>query len=279
MKHKRKLLVNLGATNGSGTGTQPKLFSPIINVNGNTVTWERDDRNGGFNDTLEATVDGNAVSTPLYLNAALNNKTLVVKSEADDFRSASNSETLHFISVTPTAKKTTVVIDTLSPLYQPGGAYEEYTILEIEIVVRIDYNSVGWGNENMNKATKHMKFVCDGVEYPLDIHDADYIGNTFKLQIPIQTGKQDFDLYLDIFEDFTFDNPGDNYIIFGIYRKKSNGSSGSERDGIVRGTTYGFLDDIPAGYNYSSESNPYRVRFDIDGSKGVYTAYFDARSA
>lgn len=268
---------------GSGEGgNQPTLFAPIITVNGNTVTWERDSRNGGFGDVVSGSIDGNAVSTPLYLNSSLDKKTLVVTSTSLHFNDASSNTQLSYISVQPVTKKCVVQIDALNPIYDT--TYPEYTQLVIAVNLNIPVPEIaGWGNENWSKIGRHMGLHYNGTTLPYDLMIENHANAYSTYQIETRTGRQEIDLYFEVLEDFEFpqDTGKEITVTFSLYRYNPNGNAGSrERNGISKGNTYGFLDDEPSGRSYFStpdriESN--KVIFTITGKKGIYTAYFDSR--
>lgn len=95
----KKDVVILGVTGTyeGGGSSQPTLFAPIITVNGNTVSWANDSRNGGFSVVLSATIDDSAVTSPLIITPALDEKTLIVTVSSSNFTSNSSTETLEYI--------------------------------------------------------------------------------------------------------------------------------------------------------------------------------------
>lgn len=273
---KNQILRPIVPGSGEGGGTQPTLFAPKINVSGNTVTWQRDTRNGGFGDVVSGSIDGNAVSTPLYLNSSLDKKTLVVTSTALHFKDGSSSTVLNYISVQPVTKKCVVVIDQFWPGFLPGGKSEEYKFIRIYAQV-FSSNISGtraFGEKFQNKA----KFVYNGVDYPLN---SDHIAYYFDVET--QTGRQEVDLYLDIY-DAVNDLPQDTYVQFRLERYKEGGEAFGVS--VYDGETFGFKDDVPAGTNKINPNSQTGIKNgvyifldNVDNNEGIYTAYFDMRVA
>ena len=79
-------------------GDQPTLFAPIVTTGTNSASWENDSRNGGFNVTITATVDGVTVTSPLTITEAMDGKTLVVTASAENFLDAVSQATLTYVA-------------------------------------------------------------------------------------------------------------------------------------------------------------------------------------
>lgn len=256
MKHKRKLLVNLGAEGGGGN--QPTLFAPIITVSGNNVTWERDSRNGGFNDVLDATIDNQSVSKPLTITAELDNKLLKVKSIANNFKDGVATQVLEYTTVIPVTKKIVVEIAEL----QNNSTSANYPYAYVQLYLSGSFGILAY----------KAKFVYNGVEYSTGGNDV----RSFLVPINLATGRQEIDLY---FEKQVTSTPSYEVDLYGqLLRTNEQLSAGTNvspssqnvsKDGIA-GDCYAFWND---GQN-AQANNTNIVKGIIPTSAGVMTYYF-----
>lgn len=79
-------------------GPQPTLFAPIITGAVNQVSWANDTRNGGFNPTITAVVDGQTVTSPLIITQEMDGKTLIVTASATNFNDGVTTMILTYVS-------------------------------------------------------------------------------------------------------------------------------------------------------------------------------------
>ena len=79
-------------------GPQPTLFAPVITGAVNEVSWTNDTRNGGFQVTITATVDGQTVTSPLTITEQMDGKTLTITASATNFQDATTTEVLSYVS-------------------------------------------------------------------------------------------------------------------------------------------------------------------------------------
>lgn len=104
----------------------PTLFAPIIIGGYNKIAWQHNPQNGGFAVTFEASVDGNAVSSPLTITQEMSGKTLIIISSAPNFQSQTTQITLSYLT---TKSFATVDENALLPTgcqlraEQPGGGF------------------------------------------------------------------------------------------------------------------------------------------------------------
>lgn len=259
---------------GSGEGgNQPTLFAPTITVSGNTVTWERDTRNGGFGDTLAANVEGQVVTSPLTITQQLDRKTLQVKSVALNFKDGIRERTLYYIGVTPVAKKMVMLVDRLRGYDVDTGnhGYIQIAITQTQAICDLVLNK--------------GKFVFNGVDYPIE-QLPNYLSTrscAFHVPIVFRTGKQEVDFYLEIFEDIELPSDAGVTIRFSRLSNRTTpisadyGTAGSTDDRSIEGSVYGFFDNEPEGTSntvYCTIPTENRIL-----KKGIYTAYFDMRVA
>lgn len=82
-------ILGVTGTYEGGGGQQPQLFAPVITGGVNEISWANDTRNGGFEVTIAADVDGVTVTSPLTITEEMDGSTLTITASAENF--ASNS--------------------------------------------------------------------------------------------------------------------------------------------------------------------------------------------
>jgi len=250
----------LRRTISGGGGNQPTLFAPIITVSDNNVTWERDSRNGGFNDVLDATIDNESVSKPLTITAELDNKLLKVKSVAENFKDGVATKVLEYATITPVAKKIVIEINGL----QNNSTSSSYPYVYLRLKL---YGS--WGNLSNGRG----KFVYNNVEYVFGANDI----NSFLVPLNVATGRQEIDLY---FEKPQTDSQGNGITLKGyLFRANEQVSAGTNVMTTISGTTPdGIRGDCYALWNNEEIAHNVNGNY-VDGviplSAGIMTYYFE----
>ena len=97
----KEMLLMAAAFGGGSSGpqvVQPSAFPPVVTGGYNQISWETDSRNGGFGATTTATLDGDAVTSPLTITAAMEDKHLIITTAAQNFQSASTDILIYYMS-------------------------------------------------------------------------------------------------------------------------------------------------------------------------------------
>ena len=85
---------------GKGGGEQPTLFPPIVTIDINNISWKNDTKNGGFNVSITAEVDGETVTSPLTVTEDMKGKTLIITASAENFESSASEIEIVYSSST-----------------------------------------------------------------------------------------------------------------------------------------------------------------------------------
>ena len=108
----------LGITGEHEGGQQPTLFAPVVTGGVNEVSWANDSRNGGFNPTITAVVDGQTVTSPLTITQAMDGKTLTITASATNFESAIVTISLEYYQASSTHLDVTYTESTEPSVYK-----------------------------------------------------------------------------------------------------------------------------------------------------------------
>lgn len=93
--------VNGNKVTGTSAGEKPTLFAPTITSGINTIAWENNALNGGFPVTISASIEGLTVTSPLTITTAMDEKTLRIIANSENFKSVITEVSLAYLPDLP----------------------------------------------------------------------------------------------------------------------------------------------------------------------------------